>query len=37
MKDTRAIRVTVAVLGALVWVAVWYGVGSILWWYFGGK
>ena len=26
-----------ALVAAIVWVALWYLVGSLVWWYFGGK
>jgi hypothetical protein len=33
----RRPHIIIIAIGALLWVAIWYAAGSIVWWIFGGR
>jgi hypothetical protein len=33
----RTAHTIVLIIGAVLWVAIWYAAGSIVWWIFGGR
>jgi hypothetical protein len=33
----RRPHIIILIVGALLWVGIWYGVGSLIYWFFGGR